>query len=134
MGGLSYRARMGWLLILAAAGTAVVNLGVWKLAGIDGGPKRFWATFPLFLIGFGAAFAFFLPYWNRLDDLQKQGQLVSWYWGGMGGAIVMLAWLLAMNLHRSEFGRGAGLMLLAQVIGFAVAWVIWGLRGRGRAE
>ena len=131
---LSYRAKMGWLLVFAVAGALIVNFGVWKVASLDGVPDNFWMSFPLFLLGFGAVFAFFMPYWNRLDDVQKQGHQISWYWGGMAGAVIMLVWLVAMNAHRSEFGMGAGIMFMVQTIGFAVAWVVWGLRGRGHAE
>ena len=131
---LSYRAKLGWLLVLAIAGSFAFNLGVWKLVSLGGLSGNFWITFPLFLLGFGAIFAFCMPYWRRLDDVQKQGQLTSWYWGGMAGAVLMLAWLVAMGAHRSEFGMGAGIMLLVQTTGFAVAWGVWGLRGRGQAE
>lgn len=47
-------------------------------------------------------------WWQNTDDIQKQGQMISWWWGGTFGAI-------------------AALMTL-------VVWIGWKLRGRGQAE
>jgi hypothetical protein len=73
-------------------------------------------------------------WWRRTDDLQQQGQLVSWYWGGSFGAVVMLVYLAVFFGRHSEISLGATYMFFAQVAGFLVVWLIWRLRGRGQAE
>jgi uncharacterized membrane protein YhaH (DUF805 family) len=72
--------------------------------------------------------------WRRTDDVQKQGQLISWWRGGMLGALLMLVGLAVMTGRHSDMSLGALYLFLAQFVGFAIGWVVWKLHGRGTAE
>ncbi|WP_033923946.1 hypothetical protein [Sphingomonas sp. 35-24ZXX] len=73
-------------------------------------------------------------WWRRIDDVQRQGQLVSWWWGGLSGALVTVAYLLATFGRHDELSLGASYVFFGQFAGYAIAWLIWRYRGRGEAE
>jgi hypothetical protein len=72
-----------------------------------------------------------VPWWKHLDDMQKHGHMVSWYWGGLGGGILALMWLVAAVGVRGELAVGGLIVLLGQLIGFLLFWVGWARGRRG---
>lgn len=73
-------------------------------------------------------------WWRNTDDLQQQGQLVSWYWGGTCGALAMLIYLAVFFGRHSDISLGATYLFFAQFAGFFMVWLVWRLRGRGQSE
>lgn len=73
-------------------------------------------------------------WWKRTDDLQQQGQLISWFWGGPIGGVSLLITLGVLFGRHSEIAMGAAYALLAQGAGALLVWLVWKFRGRGFAE
>ncbi|MEM6477346.1 MAG: hypothetical protein AAF687_14420 [Pseudomonadota bacterium] len=76
----------------------------------------------------GLALAAAVPWWNRLDELQRQGHTEGWYWGSMLGALPLLTWLIVSTGRHSDLSLGAIYLMLAQGIGFAIAFAFFRLR------
>jgi hypothetical protein len=95
--------------------------------------EHFWLVYPALLAVCALAFAASVPWWRKIDDMQKTGQLVSWYWGGMAGGIAVVMALIAATGVRSELSMGALYTLLGQSAGFFLFLVGWRLRHRGPA-
>lgn len=134
MGGTSYRARLRWAMALAFGGALAIGLVGGRLVHLVEPGQDFWLIFPLLLLVAAAIMLVPMPWWNKLDDVQKQGQLTSWYWGGMAGGLVVLMWIVAATGPDSPVSKGAVAMFLGQGAGFAITWAIWWWRGRGPAE
>jgi uncharacterized membrane protein YfcA len=81
-----------------------------------------------------AAFAACIPWWRAMDDMQKQGHMLAWYWGGMAGGLVMLIWLIAALGMHSPQALGALALLMAEFVGFLLFWGGWMWRKRGAGE
>lgn len=130
----TYKSRM---LLLAAAA-----LGAATLAGFAGSlilrfgtpGENFWIIYPALLVLCGIAFASIAPWWRRLDDVQKAGQLTSWYWGGQIGGVVVLMALVAAFGRSSDFARGGLAVFLGEAVCFGLFWLFWRWRSRGPAE
>lgn len=93
-----------------------------------------WLTFGVFVVLGGAIWSLNFPWWRSLDDVHKQGQLTSWYWGGLTAGFVFLVWLVANNTQSTDYGRGAFHMILAQLGLALVLYGVWKWRGRGAPE
>jgi hypothetical protein len=127
----SYQSKIrlaGWLAF-AGAVTAGIVAGRIVRAGPPG--EHFWIVFPLLVIVCALAFAACLPWWRRADDMQRSGQLISWYWGGSGGAAITLMAIVAATGVTSEASTGALYMILGQAAAFLLFWGGWYLRHRG---
>lgn len=86
------------------------------------------------LLGLTAlAFAVGMPWWRKLDDVQKAGQLNAWYWGGQIGGLTVLLALVAFT-GKSDYARGALALLAGEFAGFGIFWLAWRWRSRGPAE
>lgn len=76
-------------------------------------------------------------YWRRVDEAARDAQMSAWYWGGSIGALAGLAFeavapstgladrLQAALPHVNPLLVGGGIVGLAQVAGFLIAWAIW---------
>src|SRR5690606_30704183 len=53
-----------------------------------------------------------VPWWKRMDDMQRHGHMFSWFWGGFPGGLAVLLALVAATGVRSEVSL-AGLAVLA---------------------
>ena len=73
-------------------------------------------------------------WWQKTDDLQRQGQLISWWWGGSFGAVAGLIVIVGLTGRHSDISLGATYLFFAQFAGMAVVWVAWKLRGLGPTE
>lgn len=131
----SYRNRMRRMNWLGFGVALVAGIAVDRIAQFSTGPgENFWIVLPLLLLVGALALASAIPWWKRVDDMQKQGHLLSWYWGGLAGGLFMLFWIIAGAGHQSDAVKGATAMALGQSAGFFIAWIIWWWRGRGAAE
>ena len=132
--GQTYRSRMlalGVVSFVAMFGAGLVNGQIARL-GAPG--ENFWLIYLALLSVFAIGMAATLPWWRRLDDVQKSGHLVSWYWGGMiGGVMVVLGYVAATGIA-SDLSRGAGSVLVGQGAAFAIAWLIWRWRLRAASK
>jgi hypothetical protein len=130
----SYKSKMT-LLGVAALSAAVLAGAVGSLVIRYGQPgQNFWLVYPVLLAVCALAFAAVVPWWRKLDDLQQEGQLVSWYWGGQVGAVVVLMALVAAFGTNSDFARGGLAVFLGEGTFFGAAWLIWRWRSRGPSE
>jgi hypothetical protein len=113
--------------LLAAVAAGILG---GRLARLGEPGENFWLVFPLLLVvGALACFAC-LPWWRRVDDVQKAEHLASWWWGGMAGGIVVLMALVAASGPRGIMAQGAGLLMIGQAVGFLILLGIRRLRQR----
>ncbi len=103
------------------------------LRSVDPG-EHFWLVLPALLAGCALALWACVPWWRQLDDMQKLGHMVSWYWGGLAGGIAMLMAVIAAYGLRSEWAAGALVALLGQLVGFLTFWAGWMWRRRGEGS
>jgi len=79
-----------------------------------------------------------LVYWRMIDEAAREAHKFAWFWGGMAGTAVALmigaitdsAWLVAMYGPLNPAGwlvLGMGALLIAQAIGYGLAWAGWWL-------
>jgi hypothetical protein len=139
------------LLLIALAGAIAFGTGSWLLGTfithVDGqnGTKRIDGVTPIFLImlmvlGFAASLAWSLKLWRTIDEAARKAHLDAFYWGGpiawmviaplivlpqkINGFALPLIENLDMNASQI-FGLGMGATILATLIGYTVAWLIW---------
>ncbi len=120
--------RATWLAFLVP--TAVALPMAQLLRGVAPG-EHFWLVLAGGLAVVATALWASIPWWRRMDDMQKHGQMISWYWGGLGAGLAMLIWLIAALGLQSDQALGALALLMAQTVGFLVFWAVWMWRKRG---
>jgi hypothetical protein len=108
----------GALSVFAAAGGGLL---IGLLPGYQA-PVLSGAMSVAVLIG---VFLAMLPRWRRLDHMQRDSRLSSWYWGGSFGAAAGLVLALLFTGARSPFFAGAAMIWLLQFTGYAVARLWW---------
>lgn len=126
------RVRKYFVLGFGVAIAAGLVLGIYLPANAGSAPA--WLVFPVLLVLMGGVMLAGLPWWRALDDVQRQGQTHSWYWGSMLAGLCVIMWLIATTGRHSDMSLGAAYLFIAQGIGFALVWTIWRLRGRGASE
>lgn len=117
---------LGSAILAGALGSQFLNVAV--------PPGEFWPAFLVLLLLCALALGAMVPWWSKLDDVQKAGQLNAWYWGGLTGGLVVLMWLVAATGRGSDLSLGALTLLLGETVGFAIVWLAWRWRSRGPAE
>ena len=110
---------------LALAVTFAGALAGSVMLGIAGPGRYFWLTFPMLVAVCVIAGMASGPWWRRLDDMQREGQLISWYWGGIGGGLVMLMDIVARTGVRDPLFTGGVLLLAGQSVGYVIYWAAW---------
>ena len=113
--------------LLGAIGAGIIGGRVARL-GEPG--ENFWLVFPLLLAVGALALITCVPWWRRVDDVQKAEHMASWWWGGMAGGIAVLMALVAANGTRADLAQGAALLMVGQAVGFLVLLGIRRLRQR----
>lgn len=131
---MSHRNKYLMLCALAFAAAAAAGVVIGMTVPAATGSANPTLMFPLLLGVCGLVMAASWLWWQNTDDLQQQGQLISWYWGGMSGALAMLVYLSVYFGRHSELSLGAIYLFFAEGAGFAVVWLAWRLRGRGHSE
>ncbi len=115
--------------------TTVVMLSGATLAGVAIGLVRD-RDLPPSIVGVLAAMALAgaflatLPRWHRLDHMQQDSRLLSWYWGGGFGGGLGLVLALLFGGGRSPLFAGAALVWLLQFAGYVVFRLRWWLAHR----
>lgn len=130
----SYKTKMLLLAVAALGAATVAGLAGSRIVQLGAPGENFWLVYPALLVMCAIAFAAVMPWWRRLDDVQKSGQLVSWYWGGQIGAVIVLMGLVAATGAHSEFSRGGLAVFLGEAVCFGIAWLIWRWRSSGPVE
>lgn len=124
-----------WLSAIAAFVVALIaGIVIAKSIPSSGGVENPLLVLPLMLAVVTAMFFASWLWWKNTDDLQQQGQLVSWFWGGSAGGLCLLIALGVMMGRHSDMAMGAAYALLAQAAGAFLVWTVWKFRGRGAAE
>ena len=126
------RVRKLGVLGFGAALAAGLILGLYLPANEATTPT--WIVYPALLALMAGVILAGLPWWRALDDVQKQGQTHSWYWGSMLAGVAVLMWMVATTGRHSDMSLGAAYLFIAQGLGFALVWLVWRLRGRGTSE
>lgn len=134
MAGQTYSGRMR---IAFAFGTAAVIgagfVGSRVVGAVEPGGD-FWLVYPALLAIGALAFAALVPWWRKVDDMQRTGHLVSWYWGGMAGGLAVMLALVAASGRHSDLSLGALYTVLGQAVGFMLFFAGWRLRRSGPTE
>lgn len=117
-----------WSLLAASVGGLLCSLVmfVWR----DHIPPL--AAGLLVIAIWAAVFLAMLPWWRRLDHMQRDSHLVSWYWGGSFGGGLALLLVMAIGGVRSDMFAGAALVWLAQTAGYAIALLKWWITHRAQ--
>jgi hypothetical protein len=131
---MTYRTKFWLLGGLSLAAALVAGAVFGQLIPLGGGSTRPYLVFPLILAMYVPVLAIVWLWWKKTDDLQQQGQLVSWYWGGTSGGLAMLIYVMTFYGRESPITLGVTYMLAAQLAGFVLVWLVWMLRGRGQPE
>ena len=130
----SYSTRLRRATLLAYLSAPVVGLaGALLLRSVRPG-EHFWPVFLTLAAGCFLALLACVPWWNRMDDMQRQYHTVSWYWGGLAGGIIALMALIAATGAQSSQSMGGLSVLLTEGIAFLLFWSVWAWRRRGTAE
>lgn len=130
----TYRSKMRIAAVLAVAAAVAAGFVGGKVARVGEPGEHFWIVYPALLAVCALAFAATMPWWRKLDDMQRTGQLVSWYWGGLAGALAVMMGLIAATGVRSELSLGALYTVLGQAVGFLLFLAGWRLKHRGPAS
>ncbi len=80
-----------------------------------------------------------LPWWRRIDEMEREEHVHSWYEGSLLGGLVALLWMAGLTAHSGahrELGLGASLCFIAQGFAYLVFWAIrrLGRRSHGAAQ
>jgi hypothetical protein len=121
------RIATGLALVAALAGGIVGG----RLVRLGQPGEHFWLVYPALLAICALALAACIPWWRKLDDMQKAGHLVSWYWGGLAGALAVVKALVAATGVHSDLSKGALFTIVGQAIAFLLAFAGWQLWHRG---
>ena len=114
------------ILVLAAVAIALkAAFRVWSVD--DGG----WLAVGVIVVGFSAVFLLGSRIWKSLDDMQRQGHAVSWYWGGIGGLALTACIIAATGLGKSQFALGVATLMVMQLACSMILYASWWLKGRG---
>jgi len=128
---MSNRTRKLWI---AAAFATVVSLIGGLLAASIAAHGRGQAPFAvlalLIAIILGVTFAAMLPWWRKLDHMQRDSHLTSWYWGGSFGGGLGLLLIILIDREPNQLMLGGALVWLAQLIGYVVAFIGWKIAHR----
>jgi len=127
----TYQSRLRFAGLLALGGAVVAGLAAGRIVRSGAPGENFWLVFPVLVAICALAFAACIPWWRKLDHMQKEGHVVSWYWGGIGGAAVALMALVAASGVHSELSKGAMYLFLGQGAGFLAYWFGWQWAHRG---
>jgi hypothetical protein len=82
----------------------------------------------------GAGVLACIPWWRALDEMQREAQLTSWYWGGCFGCVVGILSAAFVGGVHSPLLSGALLVGAAQIVSFALCWVVYWLMHRRAAS
>ena len=127
----TYRSKMRIAVALAVAAAIAAGFVGGRVARVGEPGEHFWLVYPALLAVCALAFAATIPWWRKLDDMQKHWHLVSWYWGGMaGGLAVMMALVAATGVH-SDLSKGSLYTVMGEAVAFLVFFAGWSLRHRG---
>jgi|SRR6478752_2603189 uncharacterized membrane protein len=127
----TYRGRLRAFGLLAVGAALAAGIAGGRIARLGPPGENFWLVFPALVVVCALAFAACIPWWRKMDHMQREGQLVSWYWGGLGAATLVLMALVAGAGVKSDLAQGAMYMVLGQAAGFFAYWVAWQWAHRG---
>jgi hypothetical protein len=82
---MTYRKKFWLFGALSLAATLVAGALFGQFIPLGRGSAQPHLVFPLMLALYVPVLALGWLWWKKTDDLQQQGQLVSWYWGGTAG-------------------------------------------------
>lgn len=113
------------LLLAGGIGGVLIGLSPIYLAPI-------WAGVATALV-LAAVFLAMLPRWQRLDHMQRDSRLLSWYWGGGFGGGLALVLTLTMAGSGSPIFIGAAAVWLLQCAGYLAGRFWWWFAHRAEA-
>lgn len=111
-----------------------ILLGVQEGAGIQ---MPDWLRFGVIAAAVIAGTVFSLRWWRLLDEVAREAHKFAWYWGGsagiaFGGLMIILVDADKITLPArvgdlagDSFAAGAVMVMVAQLVGYLVAWVGW---------
>jgi hypothetical protein len=115
-------------LVAITLGTAfVAKAAMREWGGDDGG----WLAFGLTFFTFSLVFLLGGNFWRSFDDMQRQGQAISWYWGSIAGIALAACLIAATGKAQSEFMTGVGTLVILQLICSLLLHIFWWFKGRG---
>jgi len=108
------------LSLLLATGVGIVAGFVIKL-GQEFIPSQAWIVLVPILAVFGILAC--LPWWRSLDEMQRETQLTSWFWGGSFGILAGIFVAYVIGRTHQFLVLGALVVVAAQVVSYGICWV-----------
>jgi hypothetical protein len=130
----SYKSKM-MVLSVAAFGVAVLAAFLaGQLLNLQTSNSNFWLFYLPTLALCAFAFGALTPWWRKLDDVQRSGQYVAWFWGGQAGGMAILMALVVAAGRTSDLALGGLAVFMGEAVGFLAVWLAWRWQSRGPAE
>jgi hypothetical protein len=106
-----------------------------SLALVAGGSKLPSPTGTIVLLALLSALGILscLPWWRALDEMQRDTNLASWYWGSCWGGGTGALSALVIGGPDSAVAKGAIMVVFCQLLGSSVIWIAMRLIRRPQA-
>jgi hypothetical protein len=130
----TYSSRLRAVALLALFAGVVAGIVGGQLLELGKPGEQFWLLYPALLALWGLALAAGLPWWRRLDDVQRAGHLTACYWGGQAGMLAVMMGLIAATGPRSALSLGSLVTVVGIATGYLIFYAGWRLRQRGPEE
>jgi len=123
-----------WLGLVMTGAVAGCILALRHFGGVE---LPLWARAAIIAAALGGGLLFTVAWWRLLDEVAREAHKFAWYWGGSAGMAVAGAVMILVDSDRisvphfvlpgehGDFAAGVATVLLAQVIGYGIAWVGW---------
>ena len=108
------RRTVAWATVtLALTAIAFVTKAALRAFGIDDGG---WLALGYVIVGFALVFVLGFQFWKGMDEMQRRGYALSWYWGSVGGLAVTACIIIASGLAQSQFTLGVATLVVMQLV------------------
>jgi len=122
----AYQRRIWQALAVQAVGALAAATAIVLLVG-----RARQLPLPVVIVGLVLAGVLLLaagmPWWRRIDEMEREEHTLAWYEGSVPGAAIALLCLLGVTAHSGahrELGLGAAICFSAQGLLYLVFWAI----------
>jgi hypothetical protein len=130
------RRQKRYMIGLGITLTLVIIIALLCLVVLKGGPSLLSPALTISLLALLSVIGVIccLPWWRALDEMQKDINLTSWYWGSAWGWMTGATAALVLGGPGSPMAQGALLVGLAQIVGASIVWITLRVTRRPQAS